>query len=213
MRPGLYTAAKIQYLFYFWFCSFSNLYHHLYLACTKRGNVMSAAIFTKVTQTWSWETWVFWVATGTSINNAVMWLHRVGPSWMTEGKLSGLFTKKVAFGLGHGRFQRRKEMRDISGSEESLCTCWEAELGLGCSRKTQELMCRDRMWYRHGPCLLLASQGRLQCPHGTPIIPPTPAESRMLCPCKQGGNSTALLWMKHTSWLWTRESLLCLLRS
>ena len=62
MRPGLYTAAKIQCLFYLWFCSFSNLYHHLYLICTKCRNVMSAAVFTKVTQTWSWETWVFWVA-------------------------------------------------------------------------------------------------------------------------------------------------------
>ena len=57
------------------------------------------------------------------------------------------------------------------------------------------------------PFLLLASQGRLQCSHGNPIIPPTPAEGRMLCPCHQGRNSTALLWMKHMSWSWTRESL------
>ena len=42
---------------------------------------------------------------------------------MTDVKCRGLFTKKVAFGLGLGRFQRREEMRDISGSEESLCTC------------------------------------------------------------------------------------------
>ena len=48
---------------------------------------------------------------------------RVGPSRMTEVKLRGLFIKKVAFGLGLGRFQRKEEMRDISGSEESLCTC------------------------------------------------------------------------------------------
>ena len=68
-------------------------------------------------------------------------------------------------------------------------------------------MCREQMWHRHETISPPGFPRKAAMSSWESHHPTHPSWRQDALPLQSGRNSTALLWMKHTSWSWTRESL------